>query len=1165
MTDSSSLSVSVDDLQPGVALVGIRPEPVTVVAAPAVGPDAVNLVFRDRDGNFGERLLYTSDLDQLSLHIPGSQWSFDADGTDFRLAAEALRIRMAGLHDPMLAVSSSDVQPLPHQIRAVYGELLPRTPLRFLLADDPGAGKTIMAGLYAKELILRGDLQRLLIIAPGGLVEQWQDELVSKFGIDTELLTKDMSVTARDGNPFTRHPMLIARMDQLARSEELLAHLDNSEWDLIIVDEAHRMSASWWSGELRKTRRYELGQQLGSITRHLLLMTATPHSGSEENYQAFLALLDPDRFEGQYREGVHSVDTTGLMRRMVKEELLTFEGKPLFPERIAETIPYELSEGERELYEAVTHYVRTEMNRADALSDSPRKRTVGFALTVLQRRLASSTHAILRSLERRRDRLQTKRAEMLDPTRHSATVEHSEYLLTERGIEDFDSDELDAAEAEQLEEGVVDLATAARTAAELQIEINLLVDLVDLARRVRDSRKDRKWEQLRSLLIDESLLKDEHGAPRKLIIFTEHRDTLNYLTDQICNQLGRDDTVLTIHGGTSRQNRRQVREQFTHESHRQVLIATDAAGEGLNLQAAHLMINYDLPWNPNRLEQRFGRIHRIGQPHVCRLWNLVADDTREGQVFTRLLSKMEQQRKAYSGRLFDVLGEAFNERSLRELLIEAIRYGDDPAKRAELDEVIDAEVAHGLEELLHERALARESLDPLEVARLRRQMDDARARKLQPHYISAFFRGAFGRLGGRMATREANRFQISNVPAVLRNRQVPGAHLPLTASYERVTFEPDRIDVDGRLAEFLAPGHPLLDAVLDATLEQHSGALTRGAVLVDSTDPGTNPRLVVALTTEIVDGLGTTVSKRFAFVTLTPDGAAQWGGPAPYLDAEPLNPADAGVREDVLAQSWLTGGVEQLATKWAVQHDQPEHLQAVRDRVEVYVDKAVTEVRRRLSMQINYLDGEAARLRDEIAAGKNSKRSAMRQGPERLEARARELEHRLDARLKRLAAEGHLAAKQPTVAGAALILPAGLVRPLAPDTFTTDTTIVERRAVDAVLAAEQVLGRIPEEMPHNNPGYDVRSTTSDGQVIFIEVKGRIAGSRDFHITKTEVLTGKNTSPNHRLALVSVHPDGPHADQVCYVLNAFAGTEMTFEQTYIGLSWKPMWERGSAPL
>lgn len=1161
MPESSSSGISIEDLRPGTALTGIRPTPVTVVAAPPVGPDAVNLVFRDSDGNFGERLLYTNDLDQLRLYSPDSKWTFDADGADFRLAAEALRIRMAGLHDPMLAISASDVQPLPHQIRAVYGELLPRTPLRFLLADDPGAGKTIMAGLYAKELILRGDLQRMLIIAPGGLVEQWQDELASKFGIDTELLTKDMSVTARDGNPFTRHPMLIARMDQLSRSEELLAHLENSEWDLIVVDEAHRMSASWWSGELRKTRRYELGQQLGGVTRHLLLMTATPHSGSEENYQAFLALLDPDRFEGQYREGVHSVDTAGLMRRMVKEELLTFEGKPLFPERIAETVPYELSPGERELYEAVTHYVRTEMNRADALSDNPRKRTVGFALTVLQRRLASSTHAILRSLERRRDRLETMRTEMLDPTRRPRPTE---YTINERGIEDFDSDELDAGEAEQLEEHVVDLATAARTAAELQIEINLLTELVDLARTVRDSRKDRKWEQLRSLLIDEDLLKDKHGEPRKLIIFTEHRDTLNYLTDQIRNQLGRDDAVVTIHGGTSRQNRRHVREQFTHEPSRQVLIATDAAGEGLNLQAAHLMINYDLPWNPNRLEQRFGRIHRIGQPHVCRLWNLVADDTREGQVFTRLLSKMEQQRKAYGGRLFDVLGEAFTERSLRDLLMEAIRYGDDPAKRAELDMIIDAEVSHGLEELLQERALARESLDPLEVARLRRQMDDARARKLQPHYISAFFRGAFSQLGGRLAPREADRYQISNVPASLRNRQSVGAQLPLAASYERVTFEPDRIEADGRTAEFLAPGHPLLDAVLDATLEQHRDALTRGSILTDPTDQGTTPRLIVALTTEIVDGLGVTVSKRFAFVTLTPDGPAQWGGPAPYLDAEPLTDDSANVADDVLSQPWLKNGVEQLATEWAVQHDQPKHLQEVSIRVATHVEKTTNEVKRRLSMQINYLDGEAARLRDEIAAGRQVRRSTLRQGPDRLEARARDLEQRLESRLMRLAAERRLAAKQPTIAGAALILPAGILQS-EPDRLPIDTTIVERRAVDAALAAERSIGRQPEEMAHNNPGYDIRSITPDGETIFIEVKGRIVGSPDFHVTKTEILTGKNTAKNHRLVMVAVHPDGPHSDEVRYVVDAFKSTAMTFEQTYVGLGWKPVWDKGSGPL
>ena len=1164
----SRVGLTFDDLRTGAVVQGVRPNPVTVKAVERVGDRAVNLTFKDGDNRLDEQLIFDTDLPNLSIQPTQAKWSFDADGAEFRLAAEALRIRMAGLHDPMLAVSSSDVQPLPHQIRAVYGELLPQTPLRFLLADDPGAGKTIMAGLYAKELILRGDLQRMLIIAPGGLVEQWQDELASKFDIDVELLSRDMALAARDGNPFTKHPMLVARMDQLARNEDWVTFLGQTEWDLIIVDEAHRMSANWWGGELRKTHRYVLGQLLGSLTRHLLLMTATPHSGSEENFQAFLALLDPDRFEGQYRASAHSTDTTGLMRRMVKEDLCTFDGKALFPERIAQTVPYALSAGERELYEAVTHYVREEMNRADALSDNPRKRTVGFALTVLQRRLASSPHAILRSLERRRDRLEARRKEMLDPTRNSVAETQAAYMVSAATIDDFDGDELDADEAEQLEGQVVDLATAARTAMELQVEIQQLTALVDLARGVRDSRKDRKWEQLRSLLVDQHLLRVADGSTRKLIIFTEHRDTLDYLTEQIRDQLGNDAAVLTIHGGTNRAERRRVREWFTHEPHRQVLIATDAAGEGLNLQVAHLMINYDLPWNPNRLEQRFGRIHRIGQEHVCRLWNLVAEDTREGQVFIRLLEKMEQQRRAYGGRLFDVLGKAFTEHSLRDLLMDAIRYGDDPATQAERDRVIDAEVAVGCKELVRERALARESLDPLDVERLRRQMDEARARKLQPYFISGFFRGAFTQFGGRIAQRESGRFQISHVPAALRQRQQPGTHQPLASSYERVTFDPALISIaagaaSGKPAEFLAPGHPLLDTVIDATLERYRDCLTRGTVLMDPA-PGAQLRLAVALLSEIVDGNGRTVSKRFAFVNLTPDGDVEWAGPAPYLDTEPL-PAPA--REEagrLAAQPWLTAGVEPLATAWAVTQDQPQHLTEVRSRIEPHLAKVETEVTRRLSMQINYLDSEAARLRDDIAAGTRVSRSKLRQGPDRLEARARDLEHRLDARIGRLTTERSLAAKQPVVAGAALIVPAATLIGQQRGTFAADTTIVERRAVDAVLATERALGRVPMEMAHNNPGYDIASTDTAGRTIFIEVKGRIVGAQDFHVTKTEIFTGKNTAPQHRLALVSVHPDGPHADQVRYLTDAFANTELTFEQTYIGFNWKPMWNKGTPP-
>ena len=1151
-----------EELQAGLRLSGLLPHPVTILAVLPHGSDAVTVTYQDGDGGLGQRLLYRADEPSLSIEAPTSRWQFDADPAEFRLVAEALRIRMAGLHDPMVAVSSSAVDPLPHQIKAVYGELLPRTPLRFLLADDPGAGKTIMAGLYAKELMLRGDLNRMLIIAPGSLVEQWQDELAAKFGITAELLSREMITNLVDSNPFNRYPILIARMDQLARSDDLLALLDASDWDLIVVDEAHRMSANYYSGELDTTRRYQLGQRLGEITRHLLLMTATPHAGSESSFQAFMALLDPDRFEGEYRSGAHTTDTTGLMRRMVKEELLTFEGKPLFPERIAETVPYQLSDGEKHLYDEVTRYVREEMNRAERLgSDNPRARTVGFALTVLQRRLASSTHAILRSLQRRRERLEAKRQEMLNP--RFSPMEDAMANLPWTRLED--PDELDAEETENLEEAVVDAATAAQTVAELEFEIAQLDKLVDLARSVSDSGEDRKWTELRSLLLDDDRLLDSGHGPRKLIIFTEHRDTLNYLTQQIRNVLGRADAVVTIHGGTQRGDRRVIREAFTHDPDVRVLVATDAAGEGLNLQAAHLMINYDLPWNPNRIEQRFGRIHRIGQKQVCRLWNLVADETREGQVFTRLLDKMEAQRAAYGGRLFDVLGEAFKDQPLSKLLMEAVRYGDDPARQAELERVLDAEVSKGTEDLLRERALARESLTPHQLSMLRRQMDEARARRLQPYYIELFFRDAFKRLGGRISRREQGRYEIANVPATIRTRQRPGAALPIATRYERATFEPDCVDADdARRAELLAPGHPLMDTVLDATIESHRGILEAGTLLFDPTDPGTEPRLIVALTAEIVDGTGTVVSKHFDFVTLTSTGEAMTTGPAPYLDLHPLPEQARPAAQSALTSAWLTTGVEQLATSWAVTHAQPQHLQQVRDQLLPLIEKTKSAVRQRLVQQINYLDAEAARIRDAQSAGKAGRSRKNRQSPDRLEARARELEARLERRTAQLDAEAQLAARPPTVVGAALVIPAGLIPgPIA--TYAKETAGVERRAVDAALAAERALGREPIEMPHNNTGYDIHSTTPEGDSVFVEVKGRISGAEDFTITLNEVLLGKNVPAAHRLVMVEVSPDGPDHDQLRYVAEHFRSINLgDLAATDVRLNWAKTWERGTPP-
>ena len=385
------MPISFSQIFPGSRLKSIAfGQTVTVSHIELQGEDAATVIFKHDDGQIGERIVFRSDLESLSFASEASPFTFEGNADDFKLAAEALRIKYAALYDPFIAVNSSDLKPLPHQIRAVYGEFLPRVPLRYLLADDPGAGKTIMAGLYIKELKLRGDLGKCLIVAPGGLVDQWQEELSSKFDLSFEILTKQMLESLNSGNIFSPHSMLIARMDQLSRADDsVLKQLQETSWDLVVVDEAHRMSAhfSSWGGEVKETKRFALGKLLSEISRNFLLMTATPHAGNEEDFQLFMSLVDPDRFEGKFRDGVHKTVTDGLMRRMVKEDLLTFEGKPLFPERIAETVEYDLSEAEQSLYEAVSAYVRDEMNRADAVAqagDKKRGNNIGFALTILQ-------------------------------------------------------------------------------------------------------------------------------------------------------------------------------------------------------------------------------------------------------------------------------------------------------------------------------------------------------------------------------------------------------------------------------------------------------------------------------------------------------------------------------------------------------------------------------------------------------------------------------------------------------------------------------------------------------------------------------------------------------------------------------------------------------------
>ncbi|MGW5318587.1 helicase-related protein [Nocardia thailandica] len=1131
-----------EELKPGLRIEGLIPaEVITVIFAQWHGADAVELTYKATTG-LDQRVVFRKDQDSLSIAGPGGR-AFDADAGDFKIAAEAQRIQFAGLYDPMLAVATSDVQPLPHQIRAVYGELLPRTPLRFLLADDPGAGKTIMAGLYIKELILRGDVQRCLIVAPGGLVEQWQDELNFKFGLTFELLTNQLVDAGVNQNVFDKYELLIARMDQLARSDRLRAQLGDSEWDLVVVDEAHRMGAHYFGGKLNKTKRFQLGEALGNLTRHLLLMTATPHSGKEEDYQLFLTLLDRDRFEGRSRV---SADTTGIMRRMVKEDLLTFDGRKLFPERIAESVPYELTALEYTLYEKVTAYVREGMNRADRLGDK-RKNTVGFALTVLQRRLASSPEAICRSLARRSQRLQGKKQDIVDGTYRDPGLDHE--------LGDIDSDALSAEELEALEDTLLDEATAARTAAELEAELLQLAELLSLGHRVLEAGDDRKWTELSKILHGEVLTDSSGGRQRKLIIFTEHRDTLEYLRKRISAVPDLSNAVQAIDGGVRREDRRRITEEFTKNRRCRILLATDAAGEGLNLQAAHLMVNYDLPWNPNRIEQRFGRIHRIGQQEVCRLWNLVAMNTREGEVFDRLLQKIEEQRKAYGGKVFDVIGEAFAEVPLRELLVRAIQYGERPDVKAKMHEVIDRTVGAGLPELLAERALAAEHFGQEQLDELRVAMDDARARRLQPHYIAMAFKEALARLGGRIIHRERGRYEVTNVPPQVR----AGKYGPVASRYERVTFDLDHIVADGAVrADLLAPGHPLHDSVMTEAVRRFGGALTNGTVLVSATID--EPQLLVGVVEEVTDATGASVARRFGYVFVDRTATVSPAGPAPYLDCVPA--PDTPVVARIRAEHWLADA-EDRALSWMITERLPEYL------AEVQSGRAA-ELRRSRELVAERLTGEHERLLSDAAAAVEVERNGdkPRESSAGLYRKAAEIDDRLRRRLEVLDQQALMSTRPPSIKTAALVLPLASVADRIPGEapiHASATKQVERRGVELVLAHERALGRTPVEQAFNNRGFDILSTAPNGDTYRIEVKARIAGADDFFVTHNEVMTGKNAYPRYRLALVRVDSSDSRHDDVRYLDNPFATTDLGgFEATGLRGDWRKMWMNGHRP-
>ncbi len=655
-------------IKPGSIIRGpTLPEAVEVLALVPMG-ESLKIIGRGKStGLTYDPVLSPLQLSQLT--ISADVEPFDGDARLFRLGVEAHRLGLAYEYDPLFSLSIARVDPLPHQLDAVYGYFMKLPRIRFLLADDPGAGKTIMAGLLLKELKARGLVRRALIVTPANLTFQWQRELSDKFREKFDVIRGDVLRANYGQNPWQDRDQVITSVSWVSLVEDARESLLRSRWDLVIVDEAHKMSAP---ADDRKTYAYRLGEALSKMTDHYLLMTATPHKGDPDHFRRFLSLLDPDVYGSiqSLQQALRDHEAPFYLRR-TKEALVTFphpetgEVHKLFTKREVRTAAFDLDGEELDFYDELTRYVEDQSMAAFG-QESARARAVGFTMAMLQRRMASSVYAVRRSLERMRAR----RQKILDDP-EAYRQEQIERKLPD-DIDDLTEEERQQI-IEQLEEEVLSVDPAA-----LRDEIGRLSRLIEHAQQLEARDQQTKLIKLRDILREEGIFDD---PKMKLLIFTEHKDTLDYLAGD-----GRDErplgklrewglTLTQIHGSMKIGDRdtpgSRIHAEREFRESAQILVATEAAGEGINLQFCWLMINFDIPWNPVRLEQRVGRIHRYGQEKNCLVFNFVAQNTREGRVLQMLIQRLKEIREDLgSDQVFDVVGEVFPSNLLEKLLRE---------------------------------------------------------------------------------------------------------------------------------------------------------------------------------------------------------------------------------------------------------------------------------------------------------------------------------------------------------------------------------------------------------------------------------------------------------------------------------------------------------------
>ncbi len=1131
-------NVKLEELRVDMRVRGIaQNEVVTILHVEVKGRVGAKVTYRREDGRPPiTRTVLRREEERLE-HVPELRFDFSAEPNEFRLASDAWRIKFAHVFDPLQAVHSSPIQPLPHQIDAVYNYMLEQQPLRFLLADDPGAGKTIMAGLLVRELEIRGAVDRCLICVPGNLAYQWQEELREKFSLEFKIFSED---TSNSIEALTANDLLIARMDQIKRPR-YRKMLDQTAWDLVLIDEAHKMSAPWFGKTPNYTQRYRLGELLGKRTTNLLLLTATPHNGRHNEFQLFLRLLDSDRFSDRkidsHSQEVNAAGISGysdLFRRMQKEDLKNFDGSNLFPQRFAYTRDFELADQGQALYERVTEYVREEFNRAKEL-EGGRRNNVGFAMIILQRRLASSPGAIVQTLHRRHARLR----DLLTEWQSSGSAPSS-------ATQEFDDEDIEdiadghVKDPEQNEEEFVKNYTNADNIDELKKEIGILEDLESQAVQVRNSGIDSKWDDLEILLRNESLLSHGDGSPRKLIIFTEFRDTLAYLIERLVELTGEPENILQIHGGINFSQRREVQERFWTDDCVRFLVATDAAGEGINLHCTNLMINYDLPWNPNRLEQRFGRIHRIGQRKTCYLWNMLASNTREGRVFNRLMDKMRNISGALDGKMFNVLGDVFREQSLQEMMMEAIARPDQTLPLPDLERNLQM-ASKRLDDI--ENRLVITTLEESKVKKMDMHRTRALAASLQPWHIKAFTNRALKLYRAELSEheREHGVFTLSRVPPEIRE-SVTEAEVKPERSYNSICFEPQRYhELSGKCAQLIGIGHPLLQAMVTRVLSLNHRPLRHGAVLIDDQNLGMQPRLLVYLEQAIISGHQSAEGRpreleRGAWcVEISKDGQVMYPDDAPWIDYRRAEALENEAVDRLLSEEWIGRQDEYIdcAIDSLIGEKIIPRLEQISQNRKKKINRDRKVIRAHLMQEINHQDEiiERSHKREKAAVLEGNQQEINLARANRSSAEDRRERHRarLDRRMNDLDLDEEINLGDPHVAGVALVLPVALLGERGQADALARREI-ELAAMEAVMSAEYELGNSPRDVSASKRGYDIESIPNGhGPLRLIEVKGRRADASDVTLTRNELLTALNCKRNdrevHILAFVRVHESG----------------------------------------